>query len=168
MSKSRPVLGEKHAAPNFAPWDREQFLERLKTFRHVDRWGAKPPRVNEVQWAKRGWTCVGKERVGCSGGCGKELFVKLVTPEETPDEDEDHETGEEWVEASGLLSELLRTNHAHDPADQVLIDRYVEMIITAHGEDCFWRKRGSDGMSRIRSVILTAAHSPQTTFTTLL
>lgn len=68
---------EQHKVLNYAPWDRGQFLERLKTFRHVDRWGAKPAQINEVQWAKRGWSCVGKERVRCVGGCGREVYIKL-------------------------------------------------------------------------------------------
>src|SRR5579862_8035023 len=74
-----PVVEDVHSSPeskpvpNYAPWDRNQFLQRLKTFRHVDKWSAKPPTVNEVQWAKRGWSCVGRERVRCVGGCGKEV-----------------------------------------------------------------------------------------------
>ena len=31
--------------------------------------------------------------------------------------------------------------------DQQLIDRYAEMIVTEHDENCLWRKRGCDGMS---------------------
>ncbi|KAI9747729.1 MAG: hypothetical protein M1835_001988, partial [Candelina submexicana] len=51
--------------PNFAPTNRRQFIERLETFKDVTKWSEKPERINEVQWAKRGWTCVDKERVGC-------------------------------------------------------------------------------------------------------
>ncbi|KAL8763287.1 MAG: hypothetical protein Q9184_000843 [Pyrenodesmia sp. 2 TL-2023] len=67
----------KKPPPNFAPWDRNQFLARLETFRHVDKWMSKPDPINEVQWTKRGWTCVGKERVGCVGGCGNEVLISL-------------------------------------------------------------------------------------------
>lgn len=74
--------------PNFAPWDRGQFLERLKTFRQVDRWGSKPAKINEVQWARRGWSCVGKERVGCVGGCGKESCIKLESAEKSVEGEE--------------------------------------------------------------------------------
>lgn len=63
--------------PSFVPWDRERFLERLETFRRVDRWSPKPPAINEVQWAKRGWICTDLMRVTCVGGCGGSVVVKL-------------------------------------------------------------------------------------------
>lgn len=63
--------------PTFVPWDRERFLERLETFRRVDRWSPKPSPINEVQWAKRGWICTDLMRVTCVGGCGGSVVVKL-------------------------------------------------------------------------------------------
>jgi len=30
--------------------------------------------------------------------------------------------------------------------EDALVERYVELIITSHDEDCLWRKRGCDGM----------------------
>lgn len=63
--------------PSFVPWDRERFLERLKTFRRVDWWSPKPAPINEVAWAKRGWMCTGAMRVTCVGGCGGSVVVKL-------------------------------------------------------------------------------------------
>ena len=124
------MVGERKA-PNFTPWDRGQFLERLKTFRHVDRWMSKPEPVNEVQWAKRGWRCVGKERVGCVGGCGKEVVIKLEEyPEDSGNESTDFgQEGEDW-----------RKN-----AQDQLVERYSVMIVSEHEEGCLWRKRGCDG-----------------------
>lgn len=69
--------GKIHELPNFAPYDRELFLKRLETFRDVDKWMSKPTLINEVEWAKRGWTCVGKDKVGCVGGCGAEVMIIL-------------------------------------------------------------------------------------------
>lgn len=63
--------------PSFVPWDRERFLERLETFRRVDRWAPKPAAINEVEWAKRGWICNDVARVVCVGGCGGSVVVKL-------------------------------------------------------------------------------------------
>ncbi|KAI9826610.1 MAG: hypothetical protein M1832_006206 [Thelocarpon impressellum] len=125
-AKTTPEKSDVRKAPNFAPWDRGQFLARLKTFRHVDRWSAKPAQVNEVQWAKRGWSCVGKERVGCVGGCGKEVYIKLSDGREDADDNADAEG--EW--AAG--------------PDEQLLARYVEMMVTEHEDDCLWRKRGCD------------------------
>lgn len=93
---------ELKSAPNFAPWDRSQFLDRLKTFRHVDKWSAKPRTVDEVQWSKRGWVCVGPERVKCQGGCGRELVVKLERAE--GDATEDDGEGEEQKAQAGAFS----------------------------------------------------------------
>jgi len=63
--------------PTFVPWDREQFLARLETFRRVDRWTTKPSPINEVQWAKRGWICTDVMRVSCVSGCGGSVVVKV-------------------------------------------------------------------------------------------
>lgn len=65
------------ARPSFVPWDRERFLERLETFRRVDRWSPKPAAISEVEWAKRGWICTDVSRVACVGGCGGSVVVKL-------------------------------------------------------------------------------------------
>jgi len=103
-------------------------LARLKTFKHVDRWTTKPAQINEVQWAKRGWSCVGKERVGCVGGCDKELVIKL-------------ERGEE---DSGVYTGIEDEDDWSATVTEQLADRYVDMIVTAHDEYCLWRKRGCD------------------------
>lgn len=63
--------------PTFVPWDRDVFLERLETFRRVDRWTSKPSPINEVQCAKHGWICTDVMRVSCVSGCGGSVVVKL-------------------------------------------------------------------------------------------
>ena len=63
-------------APKYAPWDRIEFLKRLKSFSNLTDWTPKPARVNEVEWAKRGWVCQKFERVRCSF-CNVEILVKL-------------------------------------------------------------------------------------------
>lgn len=92
---------------------------------------SKPEPINEVQWAKRGWRCVGKERVGCVGGCGKEVVIKL---EEDLD-DVENENGE-----SGQESDDWRKG-----AQEQLVERYLDAIVSGHEEDCLWRTRGCDG-----------------------
>ena len=123
------IPGEKKE-PKFTPWDRAKFLERLGTFRYVDKWMSKPDKVNEVEWAKRGWRCVGRERVGCTS-CGKEVVIDLghyYTP--TIEEEKEHaDDDEDWKIAA----------HAQ------LVERYAAMIVTEHDEGCLWRIRGCDG-----------------------
>ncbi|RKF57311.1 putative c3hc zinc finger domain-containing protein [Golovinomyces cichoracearum] len=62
--------------PMYAPWDRDEFLRRLKSFSNISHWTPKPARVNEVEWAKRGWVCQKFERVRCCS-CSVEIVVKL-------------------------------------------------------------------------------------------
>lgn len=146
-AKTRPFSVVYHTAPaaingerkppNYAPWDRAQFQERLKSYRHVDKWMGKPEEINEVQWAKRGWSCVGKETVGCAGGCGKEVVITLESSREdkenvnqkTLEREEVDEDEDDWREK----------------AQAQLVEKYAEMIATAHDEGCLWRRRGCDG-----------------------
>jgi hypothetical protein len=86
---------DQKSSPGFAPWDRGQFLARLESFRHVDKWSAKPSAIDEVHWAKRGWSCSGPERVRCVRGCEKELVVRV----------EDEEASEEGPEDQATLSQ---------------------------------------------------------------
>ncbi|KAL9002396.1 MAG: hypothetical protein Q9188_004667 [Gyalolechia gomerana] len=121
--------------PNFAPWDQNQFLSRLETFRHVDKWISKPDPISEVQWAKRGWRCVGKERVGCVGGCGNELLISLEPSREEQQSIEGLESSEETVDDYYDWRE---------EAQKELVLKYTEMIVTEHDEGCLWRRRGCD------------------------
>ncbi|KAL8940194.1 MAG: hypothetical protein Q9216_002945 [Gyalolechia sp. 2 TL-2023] len=129
------TMTQEKKPPNFAPWDHNQFLSRLETFRHVDKWISKPDPINEVQWAKRGWRCVGKERVGCVGGCGNEVLISLEPTREEEQPIEDLEPSEEAVEDYYDWRE---------EAQKELVQRYTEMIVTEHDEGCLWRRRGCD------------------------
>ncbi len=102
------------SSPSYAPWDRTQFLDRLSSFRFVDKWSAKPTQVNEVAWAKRGWVCNDKDRVRCTV-CSKQVAVKVSTDDEQTEE------------------------------GQAVIERYADMIVDEHDDNCLWRKRGCDG-----------------------
>lgn len=87
---------------------------------------SKPERINEVQWARRGWRCVGKERVGCSA-CGKELVIQLEADDCATNDDEEEDEG--WRKA----------------AQDQLVETYLEKITVEHEEGCLWRIRGCDG-----------------------
>ncbi|OAX79373.1 hypothetical protein ACJ72_06308 [Emergomyces africanus] len=129
ISRNSSVSPSSQLRPNFVPWDRERFLERLETFRRVDRWSPKPAPINEVQWAKRGWSCVDVMRVGCVGGCGRAVVVKL--PEDDLDdvgEDEDDN------------DKIIERRQVHDR----LVEEYSKRIADGHAERCPWRKSGCD------------------------
>ncbi|KAH8776453.1 C3HC zinc finger domain-containing protein [Diaporthe sp. PMI_573] len=108
--------------PKYCPGDREELLKRLASFQELTDWTPKPNPVAEVQWAKRGWICQGKERVRCTL-CNKELVVKLNRKE-----------------VDGKEVPVLVPSEI----EEALVARYVELIVTSHQEECLWRKRGCD------------------------
>lgn len=108
--------------PKYCPGDREELLRRLASFQELTDWTPKPNPVAEVQWAKRGWICQGKERVRCTL-CNKELVVKLNRKE-----------------VDGKEVAVLVPSEIED----ALVARYVELIVSSHQDDCLWRKRGCD------------------------
>ncbi|KAK3394916.1 C3HC zinc finger-like-domain-containing protein [Podospora didyma] len=108
--------------PKYCPGDREQLLRRLATFQEITDWTPKPDRVNEVEWAKRGWVCQGKERVQCTL-CSRDLVVKLNRKEVDGKE----------------IPVLIASEIAES-----VVDKYAELIVESHAEDCLWRKKGCD------------------------
>lgn len=76
-----PAAKAPEVASRYCPGDREQLLRRLASFQEITSWTPKPDRVSEVEWAKRGWVCHGRERVRCAS-CHKELVVKLNRKEQ--------------------------------------------------------------------------------------
>lgn len=160
---SATVNEEPKAPPNFAPWDRGQFLERLRSYRHVDKWTGKPDRINEVEWAKRGWSCVGKDRVGCVGGCLKEVVIKLESARE------DREMQE--VEQPVQEEEDGEDYDWREKAQEQLVEKYAEMIAKSHDGGCLWRRRGCDGEKSFctlwyHALINDCRHHTSTSFST--
>jgi hypothetical protein len=114
--------------PNFQPYSQEQFLSRVRTFADVKKWTTKPDAINEVEWARRGWTCDTWNTVACRGGCEKRVAVKLYPKRK---------------DAAGNaipMSEDLTVE-----ADDKLVEKYAELVENGHAEDCLWRKRGCQG-----------------------
>ena len=111
------------------PWDREQFLARLKSFSgRVDLWAPKPDSINEVAWAKRGWALVERETVRCAACQRRQLIDLKITRAETGESGEDDE---EWRKE--VLGELAK--------------KYEQIIVERHGPECFWRTNSCDGES---------------------
>jgi len=109
--------------PRYCPSDRDELIRRLGTFQELTEWTPKPDKVNEIEWAKRGWICQGKERVRCTL-CHRELVVKTNT--RTVD-------GKEIPVVVG------------SDVEEGFAKRFSELIIDGHDEDCLWRRHGCDG-----------------------
>ena len=118
-----PLAQDKLAPPpRYCPGDRDQLLKRLATFQDLTDWTPKPDRVSEIEWAKRGWVCQAKERLRCTL-CNKEIVVKLNKKE-----------------VDGREVPVLVPSEIED----ALVQKYAELIVAAHHDDCLWRKKGSD------------------------
>ncbi|KAK8068751.1 hypothetical protein PG994_005367 [Apiospora phragmitis] len=126
--------------PRYCPSDRGQLIKRLGTFQELTEWTPKPDKVNEIEWAKRGWICSGKETVRCSL-CNKELVVK-TSKRDSEGKDVSVLAGSEFEEA--------------------LVKKFAELIVEAHQEDCLWRRRGCDD-----TLLRLSLTSPQTALPSL-
>ncbi|RYP75787.1 hypothetical protein DL769_003743 [Monosporascus sp. CRB-8-3] len=110
--------------PKFCPGDRDQLIRRLATFQELTEWTPKPDKVSEIEWAKRGWVCRGKERVRCTL-CNRELVVQ---------------TNKRQV---GDNKELVPVPLDSD-IQEALVNKFAELMDEAHQEGCLWRKRACD------------------------
>ncbi|KAI0518074.1 C3HC zinc finger-like-domain-containing protein [Xylaria bambusicola] len=136
-----PQKATPNEPPRYCPSDRDALIRRLGTFQELTEWTPKPDKINEIEWAKRGWVCQGGERVRCTL-CNKELLVKInntkiVDGKQVP-----------MVVGSDV--------------EQGLAKRYSELIIEAHEEDCLWRRHGCDD-----SLLRLPLAVPQTALTSL-
>lgn len=146
---------EAQPQPRYCPSDRAELLKRLATFQELVNWAPKPDRVSEVEWVKRGWVCRGKERVRCVL-CNKELVVGLNKKEVDGKEVSvlvPSEIGKSLYYEALLFAPSIcfpRQGGANRDLDEKLVDKYAELIVEAHQEDCLWKKRGcEDSLLRI-------------------
>ncbi|XP_042403934.1 uncharacterized protein LOC121993272 [Zingiber officinale] len=65
-------LGSIAEAPSCRPWDREDLMKRLATFKAMT-WFGKPKVINPVNCARRGWINVEMEVIACES-CGARLL----------------------------------------------------------------------------------------------
>jgi hypothetical protein len=74
---------------NYSPWSQATFLKRLSTYHEsISMWTEKPAQINEVAWAKRGWSRVGWNTVACKGGCEARIQIRLRPKWKNPEGEE--------------------------------------------------------------------------------
>lgn len=118
--------------PNYQPYSQEQFLGRLKTFADVKKWANKPDAIGEVEWAKRGWVCDTWNTVACKGGCEQRVVVQLRPKRK---------------DASG--KEIEMSEDLAEDVSEGLVEKFRDLIVDGHSEECLWRRRGCQGISSI-------------------
>jgi hypothetical protein len=134
---------------NYLPSSREAFLERLETFGPITNWHVpSTEEISAVAWAKRGWWCMYTDMVACKA-CNEQLLVKLDPEEEAAaakSAEQDREEEEDDLSKAEILSHRL------------LVEKYSDMIITAHAHCCPWRNRGCDeSIQRISGLLNTTS-----------
>ncbi|KAF9556232.1 hypothetical protein EC968_008373 [Mortierella alpina] len=75
-SDAASVQTKEVARKRYMPWSRDQFHERLETFK-PSTWFDKPKMVSAVECAKRGWINTSDDRLECCGGCGGIVIVRI-------------------------------------------------------------------------------------------
>ena len=137
-----------HGQPNYLPHSQSAFLARLSSFSSIHNWRiTSSEEINAVAWAKRGWSCVGRDRVACNGGCEAQLIVRL-DDELSKGPEGDHEHDPEDDEDAG---ELAEERH------KLLVEKYKELIVSSHSAHCPWKRRGCDIL--IQRLALLNPHS---------
>lgn len=132
-----PAASSPRRPPNFQPYNQEQFLGRLKTFADVKKWTTKPDAISEVEWARRGWSCDTWNTVACKGGCEKRVAVKLRPKRKDKD-------GKDLDMSEDLAVDI----------EEALVQRYRDIIVAGHADDCLWKKQGCQGKLPYEHIVL--------------
>ena len=153
---------------SFAPWDRDQLISRLSTFKNVF-WSQLPDELNELEWARRGWverkdTVKGVECNLCKAKVEvlwdwEQLREKILSEREAAQEAEeghvngDHEPSETNGTSSKSVTPTLQKNPAEediyskpgkDGGTDLLLQHYKPLLSSGHTSKCPWSTRTAD------------------------
>jgi C3HC zinc finger-like/Rsm1-like len=168
-STSRPALSTptRRNLSSFAPWDRDQFVGRLSTFKDVF-WSQLPEELCELEWSRRGWVerkggrkgvecglCLSKVEVIWDWNQLRESVLKQRQLQEEANEDGEKENGakENETEASGTLQQTIsNTNediYSKYPSNdtestELLLQHYKPLLSSGHTAKCPWTSRTTD------------------------
>src|SRR5579859_4951858 len=178
LSLSRTQSQSKLTAPStptqrnlssFAPWDRDQLISRLSTFKNVF-WSQLPDELNELEWARRGWVerkdnVKGVECNLCKARVEviwdwEQLREKVLSEREAAKEQEeegqvngDHEasqtngTGSKSVSPtaqSNPVEDDMYTQSGKDGGTDLLLRHYKPLLSSGHRSKCPWSTRRAD------------------------
>jgi C3HC zinc finger-like/Rsm1-like len=147
---------------SFAPWDRDQFVARLSTFKDVF-WSRLPEEICELEWARRGWVQRkdGRRGVEC-GLCHSRLDVIWNWNElresvlENPQlEEETKQNGAINDNTSNVLEHVRAAStdggviySIESPEDkestELLLKHYIPLLSAGHTTKCPWATRTTD------------------------
>ncbi|KAF9309109.1 hypothetical protein BG003_010206 [Podila horticola] len=138
VASSQPKQEAFRAKWRYMPWSREQFDERLQTFK-PSTWFDKPKLVNAVECAKRGWINTSDDRLECCGGCGGVVIVKI-------DQDLEVEGSKtaEGGQSSIDLGQDLGDDFTPEFDIEVLGPKFHAMLTDNHVKNCPWKTHPCD------------------------
>ncbi|KAF9123119.1 hypothetical protein BGW39_009245 [Mortierella sp. 14UC] len=161
---SRPPWGKRVESVGttkmrYLPWSRDQFHERLETFK-PSTWFDKPKQVNAIECAKRGWINKGDDRLECCGGCGGVVIVRIDQVEGRSLSSTDNPTQD------SEKKQLTDTSLDGLSLDEVLSDLDVEslgpkfhaMLTSNHVAGCPWKTHPCDD-NIYRFPVLSHSHA---------
>jgi hypothetical protein len=154
---------------SFAPWDRDQLVARLGTFRDVF-WSQLPEELREIEWARRGWV---ERKDGIKGvECGlckaqvevtwnwDKLRERIIAERESSEAEEQEDVPEGSISESGLTmsptpgprsesnqgKEEIYSKEAVDDteATSLLLQHYKPLLSEGHTKKCPWATRSTD------------------------
>ena len=160
----------KNNLSSFAPWDRDQLVGRLSTFKDV-LWSQLPEELCELEWARRGWVERedGKKGVLC-GLCHATVEVMwdwnrlreaVIEPRDSqegtkptePNEEDSHENGNSNGTTDSAQTEPLPSGEdgiyskkatSESESINYLQTHYTPLLSSGHTMKCPWRSRRTD------------------------
>ncbi|KAG0225786.1 hypothetical protein BGW42_004093 [Actinomortierella wolfii] len=149
-SPSSSTSTERAKQIRFRPWSREQFHERLSTFK-PSTWFDKPQLVNPVECAKYGWINKGDDRLECSGGCGGvaimrggvERLPKTTSAPIAEDTESSSPTHEEPHDESLMATEEEDMDD-FDFDTEALGPKFHDLLTSCHAKSCPWKNHPCD------------------------
>ncbi|KAF9946542.1 hypothetical protein BGZ70_003169 [Mortierella alpina] len=134
------------ARKRYMPWSRDQFHERLETFK-PSTWFDKPKMVNAVECAKRGWINTSDDRLECCGGCGGVVIVRIDLESDAARRQDVTDTDGQ----DGSSNAAVKSDFDFDLDDfiseqdiEVLGPKFHAMLTENHVAPCPWKTHPCD------------------------
>ncbi|KAF9289194.1 hypothetical protein BGZ68_009892 [Mortierella alpina] len=132
------------ARKRYMPWSRDQFHERLATFK-PSTWFDKPKMVNAVECAKRGWINTSDDRLECCGGCGGVVIVRIDLESNTARTQDATDIDGKTVDSSAAInSDFDFDIDDYIPEQDIEGPKFHTMLTDNHVAPCPWKTHPCD------------------------
>ncbi|KAI7821036.1 C3HC zinc finger-like-domain-containing protein [Gamsiella multidivaricata] len=145
LSSAKANASVRPSKARYLPWSREQFHERLETFK-PSTWFDKPKVVNAVECAKRGWINTSDDKLECCGGCGGVVIVRIDQGAPTTPQRQQDAIGEDnGRQSSNVVEDDLGMDDTTSESDiEALGPKFHAMLTDNHKDSCLWKAHPCD------------------------